>query len=336
MRISKEKKETAYFYILRKIDESVPGIAAYAAENLEINKSTVHRYINEMLDAGIIEKTAHDRYNLTVKTFHYYFDRSAGDYDSDWTAYEKYIHPHIADLPANIINIWEYVVSEMTNNIIDHSGADKVKVTVSRDVLNTTVLLSDNGIGIFKKIKQHFGFKDIDDAIQELFKGKLTTDKENHSGEGIFFSSRLMDDFYIFSDGKIFTCNRFDKDRIEESGVEFSGGTSVYMKLSNTSKKQAIDVFNDYADDDGGFTRTSIPIKNVFDSSPISRSQAKRLCERLDSFKEVTLDFSSVEWIGQGFAHQLFRVFAGEHPDIKLIPVNMNDNVLKMYKHVRR
>jgi len=334
MRISKEKKEAAYNYILRKIDEGTSGIASYAAENLGINKSTVHRYLNELMAGGIIEKEAHDRYKLSLKTGNYYFDRSSGDLESDWTIYEKYVHPFVSDLADNVVNIWKYAVSEMTNNIIDHSCAEEVRVCVYRSALNTTVILSDNGVGIFNKLKEYYNYHSTEDAIQELFKGKLTTDPENHSGEGIFFSSRLMDDFFILSDGKVFSCNRFDVDRTEEYQNGFTCGTTVYMRLSNTSRKKAVDIFDAFADVDGGFTRTSIPVRNAFDSSPISRSQAKRLCERLDSFKEVTLDFSEVDWIGQGFAHQIFRVFASDHPDIKILPINMNEDVRKMYKHV--
>lgn len=75
-------------------------------------------------------------------------------------------------------------------------------------------------------------------------------------------------------------------------------------------------------------------MKNVFDSSPVSRSQAKRICNRLEKFKEVLLDFDGVQWMGQGFAHQLFVVFANQHPDIRLIPINMNEDITKMHLHV--
>ena len=50
--------------------------------------------------------------------------------------------------------------------------------------------------------------------------------------------------------------------------------------------------------------------------------------------KEVVLVFDGIQWIGQGFAHHIFVVFAKEHPDIHLIPINMNEDVTKMYVHV--
>lgn len=38
--------------------------------------------------------------------------------------------------------------------------------------------------------------------------------------------------------------------------------------------------------------------------------------------------------MGQGFAHQLFVVFARNHEEIDITPINMNEDVTKMYNHV--
>ena len=77
-----------------------------------------------------------------------------------------------------------------------------------------------------------------------------------------------------------------------------------------------------------------IPLKNIFDSAPVSRSQAKRLCNRLEKFEEVILDFEGNSWMGQGFAHQMFVVFKNAHPSITIKPINMNESVENMYNHV--
>ena len=80
---------------------------------------------------------------------------------------------------------------------------------------------------------------------------------------------------------------------------------------------------------------TKILVKNEFESTPISRSQAKRLCDELEKFAEIILDFSDIAWMGQGFAHQIFVVFANAHPEIVIDPINMNKDVTKMYNHVK-
>ena len=67
----------------------------------------------------------------------------------------------------------------------------------------------------------------------------------------------------------------------------------------------------------------------------ISRSQAKRLLHALDKFEEVVLDFENVQTIGQAFADEIFRVFQSRQPNIKLIPINCNENVEFMIKRAQ-
>lgn len=59
----------------------------------------------------------------------------------------------------------------------------------------------------------------------------------------------------------------------------------------------------------------------------VSRSEAKRLARNLDRFREVVVDFHGVDQVGQGFADELFRVWQRDHPETRLIPVNMGPAV---------
>jgi hypothetical protein len=56
---------------------------------------------------------------------------------------------------------------------------------------------------------------------------------------------------------------------------------------------------------------------------------------RLTDFRHVTLDFSGVEMVGQGFCDEVFRVFARAHPEVALEPVGMNDAVTFMVARAR-
>lgn len=89
-----------------------------------------------------------------------------------------------------------------------------------------------------------------------------------------------------------------------------------------------------YANVNESPNKTTVFLKNIFDTPPVSRSQARCVCNRLDKFKEVILDFDTPDWIGQGIAHQIFVVYKREHPEIVITPINMNDAVSKMYEHV--
>ena len=334
MKFDEDKKKSIIIYLLEKIEQKDEGISKAVAEAFSVNQNTVHTYINELVDDGVIRRVKRGQYELTKTVYEYHLHRSKGDLDTDTFAYDQCLYEHIKHLDSNVEAIWSYTFSEMINNVMDHSGAENAKIVIEQDYLETRVMIADNGVGIFQKIKDYFGYHTLEEAICELFKGKLTTDSKNHSGEGIFFSSKMMDEYFIVSSGKIFTNNKYDDSRIISLAASNVKGTCVIMSLSNFTHKNPQDVFDLYANVEGGFTKTRIPMKNIFDTSPVSRSQAKRVCNRLEKFKEVLLDFEGIKWMGQGFAHQLFVVFAGEHPDIELVPINMNEDVTKMHRHV--
>lgn len=335
MKFDAEKTKLINMYILEKIAQGSKTVSADVSEAFGISTNTVHSYLRRLQEDNIIAKPKRGEYKLVTNNYIYSLKRSEGELDSETYAFDNHFEKHIKNLPENVYRIWEYAFSEMINNVVDHSAAERLVLQIEQNYLFTSVFIIDNGIGIFKKIKEHFALPGIDEAICELFKGKLTTDSSNHSGEGIFFSSKMMDRFFIYSSGRIFTTTKYDNDEVfdVDLGEDFSG-TAVFMSLSNFSQRHAADIFDQYASVDGGFTKTRIPLKNIFDTAPISRSQAKRVCNRLDSFLEVEVDFDGLDWMGQGFAHQMFVVYQNAHPNIKLIPTNMSENVQKMYNHV--
>ena len=61
-------------------------------------------------------------------------------------------------------------------------------------------------------------------------------------------------------------------------------------------------------------------------------SANQRVAQRFERFKEVVLDFDGVPEIGQAFADELFRVFAGGHPDVRLKPINTSEAVAQMVR----
>lgn len=333
MKYTTEKKQTIILRILEKIAAETQSLSRVVAETFNVSTNTVHLYLNELMNNGIIKKQKRGKYILVNTCQEYTFKRSAGDLKSDTLPYDICLEKDIKHLAENVKRIWSYGLSEMVNNVIDHSNAENMKMFVIQNYLTTTVLLIDDGVGIFEKIKNHFNLSSLDEAICELFKGKLTTDEVNHSGEGIFFTSKMMDAFLISSSGKIFTSSKFTDDSIFDISENVEG-TCVVMSLSNFTHKVPKEIFDQYSDVDGSFVTTRIPLKDIFDAAPVSRSQAKRVCNRLENFEEVILDFDGIDWMGQGFAHQIFVVFQNAHPEISVVPQNMNDSVESMYNHV--
>ena len=332
MSLNANKAEQLRLYLLEKISQKQTSVVRKTAETFDVTPATVYRHLDRLERDGFIQKQKRDQYVLVTRTEHTRVNRDDPIFSSEDMIYGQYVRPFLTDYPSNVRGVWDYLCGEIINNVIDHSQAEHLDITITQDYLNTCVQIADDGIGIFEKIRAYLGLSNLEEAVGELFKGKLTTDSAHHSGEGIFFSSRLADQFVIFSSGLFFTHNRFENDKLLNELP--ATGTIVRMTLSNFSKKEAKDVFNLYAYSESGFTKTQIPLRQYFESSPVSRSQAKRLCSRLDRFREVTLDFTGLDWIGQSFAHQLFVVFQNEHPNIRLLPVGMTEDVEKMVRHV--
>jgi hypothetical protein len=197
-------------------------------------------------------------------------------------------------------------------------------------------LVSSNSEGIFLKIQRALDLHDPREAILELAKGKLTTDPQNHSGEGIFFTSRVMDLFEIESHHLRFSHQPRAEDTIVEQNAD-TPGTRVRMRLMNDSPVMLKDVFDAFTDsEEYTFDKTVVPLRLAQHEGDklVSRSQAKRVAHRFERFKRVELDFTGVEEIGQAFADELFRVFARAHPEIRITPVNTVPAVAQMIRRV--
>lgn len=90
------------------------------------------------------------------------------------------------------------------------------------------------------------------------------------------------------------------------------------MRLDNDSLRDLRAVFDAFTDAD----------------ELVSRSQARRVAHRFERFKRVELDFGGVSEIGQGFADELFRVFAAAHPQIRIAATNTEPAVSQMIRRV--
>lgn len=231
------------------------------------------------------------------------------------------------------MKLWSYGVTEMINNAIDHSEGSSVRVTLSITAVYAECVITDDGEGIFRRIKRLCNLADERQAILELSKGKLTTAPQAHSGEGIFFTSRAMDWFDLDSHGLSF--NHVDDDHPDfllENDANIDG-TCVVTNLNHRTKHDLRSLFNEYsAPGSFSFDRTVVPVRlaKIGAESLISRSQARRLLARVEKFQYVVFDFTDIDSIGQAFADEIFRVFQNEHPEVTLESIHTSAEVTAM------
>jgi anti-sigma regulatory factor (Ser/Thr protein kinase) len=326
-------------YIISNVEKHPKDIAGVTARKFEITRQAINKHIKRLVNEKAIVQKGNTRnriYSLhpLEEWVKRYEITPSLEEDVVW---RDDVAPSLEQLPDNVFDIWHYGFTEMFNNVIDHSEGDAVTLRFQKTATTSEIVISDNGIGIFRKIQDNLGLLDERHAILELAKGKLTTDPANHTGEGIFFTSRMFEDFDILSGGTFFT-HRFDDDEdwiLESKGAS---GTWVWMKLNNHTARTVKKIFDQYtSEEDFGFTKTVVPVRlaQYGEDKLVSRSQAKRLLARVDRFKTVIFDFEAVDSVGQAFADEIFRVFDTKHPEIELIAIKTNSAVKRMISRAK-
>lgn len=339
MSVPKEKRDEIQAQIVEQIGSGTFDAGRFA-KTINLTVQTVYRYLSALEKLGIISKTKTGRKNtfiLNTTTERIILDLNGLKEDIVW---KRHVEPFYFDLPDIPKGNMSFAFTEILNNAIEHSNGSTVQIQMSKNRYMAKISIEDDGVGIFTKIANAMGLEEKRFAILELAKGKFTTDTNSHTGEGIFFSSKIVDTFTISSDGLIFHMSTSQAPRlsIEKATTK---GTNVEMSILYNHQEPAKDVFDRFtqAPDDHGFSKTVVPIRllEYCDEKPlvVSRSQARRLMVRFDRFVRIELDFSGVEWIGQGFADELFRVFQNQHPGTELVPINCSEQVQKMIAHVR-
>jgi len=324
----------------RLIQKDPKQVAVRVAETFGISRQAASAKLAELKESGWISSSGTGRgieYAL-VDTIHHAQKYVMKGLSED-TVWRQACAPYIKGLPNNVRNILHYGVTEMVNNAIDHSGSNTVEFYIERNLISTTCGVKDLGEGIFLKIQKALNLFDAREAILELAKGKLTTDPLNHTGEGIFFASKMFDFFWIESENLFFVHNENDPDTLVDKTNKAKPfhGTRVLMRIDNDSTRTSREIFDKFAEpDEFTFSKTIVPVHLAQHEGEnlVSRSQAKRLTRRFERFQSVVLDFKGVAEIGQGFADELFRVFQNSHPNITLAPINMTPSVKQMVLRV--
>lgn len=252
--------------------------------------------------------------------------------------WREQVRPLLDGIPQNVLSICQYGFTEILNNAIEHSEGKTARIAVCRTDATIQIEIADDGVGIFRKLTRDLQLDDERHAILELAKGKLTTDPQHHTGEGIFFTSRVFDQFTIRSGYLRFTHQTLTGDWLVENNVSING-TQVSMEISTASSRTLQAVFDEYTAGEGdyGFTRTKVPVllAQYGDENLVSRSQARRVLARFERFREIVLDFHGVTLIGQAFADEIFRVFRQAHPEINLTWQNANLEIEKMIRRAQ-
>ena len=237
-------------------------------------------------------------------------------------------------LSPTVEAIVRYAFTEMLNNAIEHSESDRCAIRFTLGAGSVSFEVRDPGIGVFHSIATKLHLLDEETALIELLKGRTTTMREAHTGEGIFFTSKAADRFILRSHRIQVEWDR-DRDDVFVSKRRALAGTDVRFEVQRSTRRRLDEVFEEFAPSeyDFQFQRTKVLVK-LLRRDYVSRSEARRLLANLERFSEIVLDFRDVASVGQGFADEVFRVFAGRHPAITITMENSNPVIDAMIRHV--
>lgn len=318
-------------FLLDRVAMSPVGVAQAAAERFEMTPQAMNWHLRRLREEGLVERHGHTRqirYRLATLS-QWTRSYSIGREPAEDVIWNRDVRGVLGELPDNVADIWHYGFTEMFNNAVEHSGGTRVEVSVAATAVGVEMAIGDDGCGVFRKIRKSQCLLDERHAMLELSKGSLTTDPDRHSGNGMFLMCRLFDGVRIISGGA-----RISHDSRTESGESgdwmlrtdrAAEGTTVFLRLRNRASGTLQEVLEEYSsENNGGIARAIVPVRLArYGRDPlVSRSQAKRLLERLERYGTVVLDFRGVDAIGPAFADEIFRVFARRHPDIELIPIH--------------
>jgi len=261
-------------------------------------------------------------------------------------------------LPAAVQRMARHALTELVNNAVEHSGGRRVTVSMRQTPLQLQLLVSDDGCGLFERIAQAHGIDDARLAMFELAKGGLTSRAAQHCGQGLFFSARVGDIFDIHANGAAFQFRAGETGpmvdaagaagqtgaapdaaagRWHDTRPATAAGTSVYLAIALDTPRTLQQVLQQHAlpTTQGlprlGFDLTQVPLGLLGSGGALaSRAEARRVAARLGGFRAADLDFRGIADIGHGFADELFRVFAQQHPQLQLRPHGMSPAVAAM------
>ena len=297
--------------------------AGALATALGVSRQAAHRHLAAAVAAGALRPEGQARarrYVPVVPSFA--FDRAGLEEERVLDQVRSRLAGSFAGLSETEDRLLVYVFSEMVNNAIDHSQGQRVAVRLDIQPASVELEVVDDGIGAFASVQVGRGLGTTIDAAAELTKGKVTTMPSRHSGEGVFFTSKAVDRFELIANGlSLVVDNDLDDVAIRTSAHPV--GTTMCLRFARPPKRSVQSVFEQWTEGfDFSRTRTVVKLFGL-GRDFVSRSEARRMLQGLESFREIVVDFQGLTGIGQAFADEVFRVFALQHPGIRLVPVNM-------------
>lgn len=147
-------------FIIENVESHPSDIAKVTATEFELTRQAVNKHLRNLVSEGALIETGSTR-NKTFRlcadqVWNKWYHPSGLEEDVVWT---NDVNPKL-QLPENAMRIWNYCVTEILSNAIDHSDAASISIEIKKSATTTEITIYDSGVGIFKKIMDALGLPD--------------------------------------------------------------------------------------------------------------------------------------------------------------------------------
>ncbi len=339
--VKKDQPTAIRDFLLQHIPDHPKGIIPLATSNFLVARTTIFRHLQWLLNEKEIIKignTSSAQYFLKA-SLNRKFSVNIFPELSEAQIWIDYLEDTFCLLPKYAYEIFRYAFSRTFNNVMEHSKATEVEIQTLWEKDELTLKIQDNGIGIFDCMQKSLSLSNERECVIRLATEKVTTSPEKHGGQGLFFTSRAVDQFMLRS-GNIhfYRNNRQDDWTLETHQVQLTG-TTVSLSLAYNTRRRITEIFKKYStlvdDSDPRFDKIHILVelcsKEILNRC--NRQNAKKLLQGVHKYRHVLVDFKNVNSVTQGFVDEVFRLFQARYPQIEIKYTNANDDVKFMIEH---
>lgn len=322
-------------FILDNLSQHRRDIIHAAIQKFGVSRQAVLKHMHKLIDEKqvIAHGKTRDRYYVLRPQVNFNRTIQIDNKFSPQLIVNKDILPLLQTLPKNLVEIIEFSISALLNNVSDHSRATKLYFKLFLTYDDFHMIINDNGNGIFGHIASILNLESIQGAALELAKGRITTDKENHSGDELNTVIHLFDISVIESNGIYLKYVNQSSNFSSGSSLQKSG-TRIHLKINPDSRRTCRTTFKKLFDIDHRYTSIPISIlRQSKDEQINSRNQAKSILSNIDDIGKIKFDFNNVDLIGPAFADELIRGLNKKKETIEIQWINSNDMIDIMMSH---